>query len=95
MRYSCLFVFVSWWRNLGIAESFTFTRNRIVESYLWAVGVAFEPQNGSLRKWLAKAIKLVLVIDDVYDVYGTLQELEHFTSAVDRLVLIYQYKLKG
>lgn len=72
-----------WWRNLGIAESFTFTRNRIVESYLWAVGVAFEPQNGSLRKWLAKAIKLVLVIDDVYDVYGTLQELEHFTSAVD------------
>ncbi|KAK2990981.1 hypothetical protein RJ640_005463 [Escallonia rubra] len=73
-----------WWRNLGISESLSFTRNRIVESYLWAVGVAFEPQCGSFRKWLTKVIKLILILDDVYDIYGSLQELEQFTNAVER-----------
>ncbi|KAM7500894.1 hypothetical protein LguiA_025308 [Lonicera macranthoides] len=73
-----------WWRNLGLAESLSFTRNRIVESYLWAVGVAFEPREGSLRKWLAKVTKMIIIIDDIYDVYGSLEELEHFTAAVNR-----------
>ncbi|KAK3198731.1 hypothetical protein Dsin_022146 [Dipteronia sinensis] len=38
----------------------------------------------SYRKWFAKAIALVIVIDDIYDVYGSLEELQHFTNAVDR-----------
>ncbi|KAG8385684.1 hypothetical protein BUALT_Bualt03G0070700 [Buddleja alternifolia] len=73
-----------WWRNLGLSEVLTFTRDRVVESFLWAVGVAYEPQYGSLRKWLTKAIVLVLIIDDVYDIYGSKQELEQFTTAVER-----------
>lgn len=64
----------------------SFARDRIVECYLSAVGVAFEPKYENFRKWLAKAIKLILIIDDVYDIYGTLHELELFTSAVERLV---------
>lgn len=67
----------------------TFTRDRVVESFLWAVGVAYEPQYGSLRKWLTKAIMLVLVIDDVYDIYGSKHELEQFTTAVERQVSIF------
>ncbi|KAK8594485.1 hypothetical protein V6N13_015407 [Hibiscus sabdariffa] len=51
-----------WWRNLGIMEHLNFTRDRLAESFLCAVGVAY----------------------DVYDVYGSLQELEQFTEAVDR-----------
>ncbi|XP_059661015.1 alpha-farnesene synthase-like isoform X2 [Cornus florida] len=73
-----------WWKNLGLAENLKFTRDRVVESYLWAVGVAFEPQFGNFRKWLTKAITFIIVIDDVYDVYGSLEELECFTNAVDR-----------
>ncbi|KAK4399001.1 Alpha-farnesene synthase [Sesamum angolense] len=73
-----------WWRNLGISEVLTFTRDRVVESFLWAVGVAYEPQYGSLRKWLTKAISLVLIIDDVYDIYGSNHELHQFTTAVER-----------
>ncbi|XP_011096130.1 alpha-farnesene synthase [Sesamum indicum] len=73
-----------WWKNLGLSEVLTFTRDRVVESFLWAVGVAYEPQYGSLRKWLTKAIVLVLIIDDVYDIYGSNHELHQFTTAVER-----------
>lgn len=73
--------------NVGITESLSFTRNRIVESYLCAMGVAFEPQYGNLRKVLAKVIEMILVLDDVYDIYGSFEELEQFTMAVNRLVL--------
>ncbi|PIN22184.1 Alpha-farnesene synthase [Handroanthus impetiginosus] len=73
-----------WWRNLGLSEVLTFTRDRVVESFLWAVGVAYEPQYANLRKWLTKAITLVLIIDDVYDIYGSEYEVEQLTTAVER-----------
>ncbi|CDP19906.1 unnamed protein product [Coffea canephora] len=73
-----------WWMELGITEKLSFSRDRMVESFLYAGGVAFEPEHGSLRKWLSKVIKLVLIIDDVYDIYGSLEDLECFTNAVDR-----------
>ncbi|KAL8467814.1 hypothetical protein ACS0TY_031163 [Phlomoides rotata] len=73
-----------WWRKLDLLPVLTFTRDRVVESFLWAVGVAYEPQYSSLRKWLTKAIVLVLIIDDVYDIYGSNIELDHFTNAVER-----------
>nr|ANB66345.1 terpene synthase [Camellia sinensis] len=73
-----------WWKNLCLVENLSFTRNRLVESYLWAVGVAFEPQHKSFRKWLTKAINFVLIIDDIYDIYGSLEELECFTNSVER-----------
>uniref|UniRef100_A0A1W7HBY1 Terpene synthase n=1 Tax=Scoparia dulcis TaxID=107240 RepID=A0A1W7HBY1_SCODU len=75
---------LGWWRNLGVCESLSFTRDRVVESFLWAVGVAYEPEYGSLRKWLTKAILLVLIIDDMYDIYASLEESEIFTKAVER-----------
>lgn len=73
-----------WWMNLGIKERLSFARDRVVESFLYAAGTAAEPKHASLRKWLSKVINLILIIDDVYDVYGTLDELEFFTNAVER-----------
>ncbi|KAK8527450.1 hypothetical protein V6N13_085280 [Hibiscus sabdariffa] len=42
------------------------------------------PQSGKGRRDQTKVIALVTGIDDVYDVYGTLDELELFTDAVER-----------
>ena len=58
-----------------------------MECFFWAVGIAFEPQLSNLRKGLTKVAALVTTIDDVYDVYGTLGELELLTDAVERLIL--------
>ncbi|KAL2473276.1 cineole-1 [Forsythia ovata] len=73
-----------WWKDLDLSENLIFTRDRVVESFLWAVGVASEPQHESLRKWLTKVIMFILIIDDVYDIYGSREELECFTRAVNR-----------
>ncbi|KAL6327456.1 hypothetical protein AAG906_019769 [Vitis piasezkii] len=73
-----------WWTSTRLPEKSSFARDRLVENFLWAVGFIFEPQFGYCRRMLTKLISLITTIDDVYDVYGTLDELELFTDAVDR-----------
>ncbi|PON82655.1 Squalene/phytoene synthase [Trema orientale] len=73
-----------WWIGLSLANKLTFTRDRLMECFFWTVGMVFEPQYSNLRKGLTKVTSLITVIDDVYDVYGTLDELELFTDAVER-----------
>ncbi|KAM2525927.1 hypothetical protein TB1_023381 [Malus domestica] len=73
-----------WWVDMGLAEKLSFTRDRLMECFFWSVGIIFEPQHSHVRKELTKVAALVTTIDDVYDVYGTLDELELFTSAVER-----------
>ncbi|KAL6328050.1 hypothetical protein AAG906_033318 [Vitis piasezkii] len=74
----------SWWRSTRLGEKLNFARDRLMESFLWTVGVIFEPQYGYCRRMSTKVNTLVTIIDDVYDVYGALDELELFTDAVDR-----------
>ena len=65
-----------------------------MENFLWTVGVIFEPQFGYCRRMLTKVNAMITTIDDdVYDVYGTLEELELFTDAVDRLVGVDIYMI--
>ncbi|KAH0647128.1 hypothetical protein KY290_033128 [Solanum tuberosum] len=45
----------------------------------------FEPQYSNSRRMLTKVAALGTLIDDIYDVYGTLDELELFTDAVERM----------
>ncbi|WJX49721.1 alpha-farnesene synthase [Trifolium repens] len=73
-----------WWEKLGIKEDLCFARNRLVESFMCASGVAFEAKYKSLRKWLTKVITFVLVIDDVYDIHASFEELNPFTTAFHR-----------
>ncbi|XP_027348219.1 tricyclene synthase EBOS, chloroplastic-like [Abrus precatorius] len=72
-----------WWNRMGLAPKLSFSRDRLVECFFWSMGMAFEPQFSDLRKGLTKVTSLITTIDDVYDVYGTLDELELFTEAVE------------
>nr|UYW66143.1 trans-beta-caryophyllene synthase [Salvia fruticosa] len=73
-----------WWKELDFANKLSFARDRLVECYFWIVGVYFEPSYGIARKLLTKVIYVASVLDDIYDVYGTLDELTLFTSIVQR-----------
>ncbi|XP_050225767.1 terpene synthase 10-like [Mercurialis annua] len=73
-----------WWRNIGLGEELRFARDRIVENFLWTVGFKFEPEFGYFRRMSTKINSLLTIIDDIYDVYGTLNELHQFTDVVER-----------
>ncbi|XP_044501176.1 isoprene synthase, chloroplastic-like [Mangifera indica] len=73
-----------WWEEVDLASKLTFARDRLMECYFWAVGMAPEPQFRNCRKVVTKMFAFVTTIDDIYDVYGTLDELELFTEAVER-----------
>ncbi|KAK7271346.1 hypothetical protein RJT34_27159 [Clitoria ternatea] len=73
-----------WWKKIGFVEKLSFSRDRLVENFLWTVGANFDPDFGYFRSVITKLNSLVTTIDDIYDVYGTLDELELFTQAVDR-----------
>ncbi|MED6208432.1 hypothetical protein PIB30_045005 [Stylosanthes scabra] len=73
-----------WWRRVDLPKQLNFARDRLVESYFWGIGMSFEPYLEFSRTTLAKVTSLATIIDDLYDVYGTLEELELFTETIDR-----------
>ena len=58
----------------------------MVASFVWSMGIVFEPQFAYCRRILTITFALISVIDDIYDAYGTLDELELFADAVERFV---------
>ncbi|XP_068644979.1 (-)-alpha-terpineol synthase-like [Aristolochia californica] len=74
----------SWWKSLGVGVQLKFVRDRCMEVFLCSSGMIPEPRFDFGRKQLTKILKLIAVIDDLYDVYGELEELEIFTEAVQR-----------
>ena len=83
-----MFHFCRWWNSLDTPRNYPFSRNRIVECCFWAVGLLFEPQYYKGRILVAKEAALYTIIDDIYDAYGTLDELELLTSAIERFLTI-------
>ncbi|XP_047978661.1 1,8-cineole synthase, chloroplastic-like [Salvia hispanica] len=73
-----------WWENTGLVQELPFIRDRIVECYYWTTGVVERREHGFERIMLTKINALVTTIDDIYDIYGTLEELELFTEAIRR-----------
>ncbi|KAE8673486.1 putative 3S-linalool/(E)-nerolidol /(E,E)-geranyl linalool synthase [Hibiscus syriacus] len=52
--------------------------------YIWSMACLTDPTLSEKRIDLTKAISLIYVIDDVFDVYGSLDELTLFVQAVER-----------
>ncbi|KAH6798735.1 hypothetical protein C2S51_035219 [Perilla frutescens var. frutescens] len=73
-----------WWNGTCLAEKVPFVRDRLVESYFWAIGLFEAHQYGYLRKIAAKIMTLITSLDDVYDIYGTLDELQLLTDTFRR-----------
>ncbi|PWA48284.1 R-linalool synthase QH5 protein [Artemisia annua] len=73
-----------WWKNIRWDEKLSFTRDRLVEHFLWALGFGYLPQFSLGRKTITMVNCLITTIDDVYDTYGTLDEIELFTDVIDR-----------
>ena len=65
-------------------EQLHFARDRVVECYLWALEAFYEPKYSVNRRIFLKMIYFVTIIDDMYDAYATVDELQLFTEAIQR-----------
>ncbi|XP_019167704.1 PREDICTED: probable terpene synthase 12 [Ipomoea nil] len=73
-----------WWNEIRLASKLSFIRDRLVECYFFAAGITPQPQLTKARIGLTKVSILVSIIDDIYDVYGSPDELHLFTNVVKR-----------
>ncbi|KAK3219349.1 hypothetical protein Dsin_013319 [Dipteronia sinensis] len=74
----------SWWKILNLPSKLPYIRDRLMEAYLSVVTVYFEPCYSRARLILCKLTKVITFIDDTFDSYGTFEELQLFTHAVQR-----------
>ena len=82
-----------WWKELDFTHKLPFIRDRVAELYFCVIGVYFEPQYSFARRLVTKVLSLISIIDDIYDVYGKIEELELFTSAIERFEsLIFNFR---
>ncbi|XP_028803912.1 terpene synthase 10-like [Neltuma alba] len=63
-------------------EKLSFVRDIPAKNFFWGVGMASQPELSYFRREMTKITSFITIIDDIYDVYGTLQELELFTHVV-------------
>ncbi|MED6132948.1 hypothetical protein PIB30_023665 [Stylosanthes scabra] len=73
-----------WWEDLDVSRKLPYARDRFVECCAWILSAYFEPKYEQARKVLTQTIALLSLIDDTYDNYGTIHELELFTKAIHR-----------
>lgn len=73
-----------WWKELGLAKKLSFARDRPLECFLWTVGIFPAQCHSNCRIDLTKTIAILLVIDDIFDKYGSLDHLVLFTNAIQR-----------
>ena len=60
----------------------------MVEGYLWPMAMSYEAEYSIARKMESKLIGCISILDDTYDAYGTIEELELFTQAIERFISI-------
>ncbi|RDX97679.1 putative terpene synthase 2, partial [Mucuna pruriens] len=73
-----------WWNELDVPNKLPFARDRIVECCFWILAIYFEPQYSQARIYMMKVVPMLSIIDDTYDAYGTIDELEFLTKAIER-----------
>ncbi|KAJ1434837.1 Terpenoid cyclases/protein prenyltransferase alpha-alpha toroid [Sesbania bispinosa] len=73
-----------WWKDLGIAKEVQFARYQPLKWYMWPMACFTDARFSDQRIELTKPISLIYIIDDIFDVHGTLDQLTLFTNAVNR-----------
>ncbi|XP_039119065.1 (3S,6E)-nerolidol synthase 2, chloroplastic/mitochondrial-like isoform X1 [Dioscorea cayenensis subsp. rotundata] len=75
---------LSWWKKIGLAQELIFVRDQPLKWYMGPLTMVPQPHHSKCRIELTKAIAFIYIIDDIFDVYGTLDELSLFTQAINK-----------
>ncbi|MBA0729978.1 hypothetical protein Golax_022470 [Gossypium laxum] len=44
----------TWWKELGLGKRFSFARDRLMENFLWTVGMVIAPEDGKKVEYFLK-----------------------------------------
>nr|AGV01227.1 santalene synthase mutant 12 [synthetic construct] len=72
-----------WWVTTGL-DKLAFARNNLLQSYMWSCAIASDPKFKLARETIVEIGSVLAVVDDGYDVYGSIDELDLYTSSVER-----------
>ncbi|KAL3850833.1 hypothetical protein ACJIZ3_012715 [Penstemon smallii] len=81
-----LIQFSKWWNQVGLTKNdLKHARNQPLKWYTWSMAIRIDDSSFSWRRVeLTKSIAFIYLIDDIFDLYGTLDELISFTEAINR-----------
>ncbi|CAA3028736.1 (3S,6E)-nerolidol synthase 1-like isoform X1 [Olea europaea subsp. europaea] len=71
-----------WWKELSLAQELKQARNQPLKWYTLAMASLSNPSMSEQRLELTKSITFIYIIDDIFDLYGTPEELTVFTRAM-------------
>ncbi|CAI0378666.1 unnamed protein product [Linum tenue] len=79
-----LMILTKWWMDLDTEITLPFARDRVIECYMWPLGGFLKPDYTVGRIFVTKITQLVSVLDDIFDVHGTIDELESVVKVIER-----------
>ncbi|KAL5054412.1 hypothetical protein RYX36_035094 [Vicia faba] len=79
-----IFAVSKWWKDLGLSKDLEFARDEPIKWYMWTMACLPDPRLSDERIELTKPLSLIYIIDDLFDIYGNVDQLTLFTYAVKR-----------
>ncbi|KAL6629739.1 hypothetical protein ACP70R_029504 [Stipagrostis hirtigluma subsp. patula] len=71
-----------WWMDLGLGQEVPVARDQVCKWYMWSMTTFQGSSFSRYRVEITKIISFVYVVDDIFDLVGTLDELFDFTNAI-------------
>ncbi|KAK1614430.1 hypothetical protein QYE76_019947 [Lolium multiflorum] len=71
-----------WWMGLGLAQEIPATRDQLLKWYMFPLTVVDGQAFSRYRIETTKIISLISIVDDIFDVVATQEEVSRFTEAI-------------
>ncbi|KAI7727440.1 hypothetical protein M8C21_024343 [Ambrosia artemisiifolia] len=72
-----------WRKDMELQVKTSYVRDRVPECYVWALALYLEPYYSQARIITTKVLMLLVVLDDTYDAYATIEEIRVLTRAIN------------
>ena len=76
---------------MGLGKELELARMQPLKWYIWSLGCLTDPMFSQQTVELTKVVSFIYIIDDIFDVYGSLDELILFTEAVSRYINMHAF----
>ncbi|CAN1222133.1 Probable terpene synthase 3 [Linum grandiflorum] len=76
-------ILTKWWMDLETDKKLPFARDRVIECYMWPLAGFIKPEYSTGRIFVTKITALVSILDDIFDVHGTICELELVAQVIE------------